>query len=424
MFKLKTGFMVAGLGLAILAGPVLAQQGVTIELPQGNSSDDICDAVSAEATWINGDAASSDVMAADGPFDRGALPILPGGTAVFGFTMGVGGEVRLEASPGLGGDSVIELFHADGQYILSDDDGGGSLASRAETILAPGTYCLLTRAFGDGPLVTDLRIARMEFDPITTPSGFDWESDIVDQGQPCAPDTPAVSLGALPDGGVLTRTNSVMDAPFYRFTLPTAQPVTIRAENEWADPVIALYDASGTFLAENDDHDGLNAQIDMTDALPAGDYCVAVSALSSDVDPVDVTVVAFDPQRDRDRQYAAGETPPGPDTGYPVTELGRLKSVVSLQQQVGSDAVWIGFEMPEEGLLVVSAEEVSNSDPVIALFDASGQEIAYNDDANGSFNSQIISQLAPGEYMLAVMQFSSTGEGVIDVTLERYVRAQ
>ena len=65
-----------------------------------------------------------------------------------------------------------------------------------------------------------------------------------------------------------------------------------------------------------------------------------------------------------------------------------------------------------------------DSDPVITLFDSVGREIAWNDDANGSLDSQIVTRLDPGSYTLGVTQYSSSYTGVIRVSLQRFVPAQ
>ena len=57
------------------------------------------------------------------------------------------------------------------------------------------------------------------------------------------------------------------------------------------------------------------------------------------------------------------------------------------------------------------------------LYDANGREIAYNDDANDSLNSQLLVRLNSGVYLLALRQYSDAYQGVIRLTTERFVRA-
>jgi hypothetical protein len=60
-----------------------------------------------------------------------------------------------------------------------------------------------------------------------------------------------------------------------------AHRLSITAENETADPSITLYDEFGSYLAENDDWDGLNPRIDMAMPLQPGTYCIAMNALAT-----------------------------------------------------------------------------------------------------------------------------------------------
>jgi hypothetical protein len=84
-----------------------------------------------------------------------------------------------------------------------------------------------------------------------------------------APLTQGSLDAALARGGAQA-TNTVTGTPYYRFTLDTPQGLSIRAQNEAADPYIYLFDGTGALIAENDDYDSLNSRIDITDAAAAG----------------------------------------------------------------------------------------------------------------------------------------------------------
>ena len=178
MMHVKLGASVLVLaGLA--AAPVLAQE--------------ICPTVGTGAVWMAGDQVSSDVMAAAAPFDQSGLTVPPNGSVLSAFSVTSPGEVRVEALPQPGGDTVIELYAADGRLITTDDDGGGNLASRAETFLDPGTYCLLTRGFGGGAFVADVRVGRTEMEALT--QGIAAGTGFFAGVETCTPATPATRLG-------------------------------------------------------------------------------------------------------------------------------------------------------------------------------------------------------------------------------------
>ncbi len=406
MRLLKTGFL-AGLLVTGLATGAMAQ-------------DAQCGAGLPAGTWIGGDAAGSDIATSAAAYDlTGAVP--PGGYHVSGFTLSTAAQVRVEAAGQLGGDPVIELYNAAGTLVLTDDDSGGNFDSRGEITLQPGSYCLATRSYGGGPITADIRVGLLEHPPLTPGSGG---SNIA----ACTADTPAILLGRGPIDQLSDRqavaTNSVTGAPYYRFTLGSATPVTIRATNPRADPYIYIYDTNGGLIGENDDYNNLNSRVDFTDPLPAGSYCIGMRALSDPNLPVEVSVAVFSESEMMRDLYATGEASPPPDgRTYPVVALGALDTRLVRDGTVGSDAVWHSFTVPAAGLVLIDAVGLGNSDPVIYLFDDLGRAVARNDDSNGTLNSQIAARVSPGTYMLGVTQYHGEN-GVIRVAIERYVPAR
>jgi len=403
---LKTGFLV-GLLTAGLAGGAFAQ-------------DVQCGAGLPPGTWIGGDAAASDIATATVAYDlTGAVP--PGGYHVLGFTVSTRTQIRVEAAGQSGGDPVIELYDATGTLVLTDDDSGGGLNARAEIALAPGSYCLATRSYGGGPITADIRVGLADHGALTPGSGG---SNIA----ACMADTPATPLGRgpldqLPDRQA-TATNSVTGAPYYRFTLGAATPVTIRATNPRADPYIYVFDGAGRLIGENDDYSNLNSRIDFTDALPAGDYCIGMRALSDPDLPIETSVAVFSEAEMMQDLYATAEaSPPSDGRIYPVVALGALDTRLVRDGTVGSAAVWHSFTVAAAGLVLIDAVGLGNSDPVIALFDDLGRAVARNDDSNGTLDSQIAARVSPGTYMLGVSQYHGEN-GVIRVAIERYVPAR
>lgn len=409
--------------LAGATSQAVAQTAAPTE-PAPQQAAELCPALGV-GTWIGGDEAASDLSTATAPFDNLQVALPANGNQVSYFRLSAEAEIRAEAAPELGGDTVLELYQADGTFVLSDDDGGGGLASRAETRLAPGSYCMLTRGFGGRETIADIRIARSDFDPLTT--GFDDSIGFYGGVETCLPETFASELGTLDaslEGDGISLTNPASVAPYYRFSLTEPQALTIQANNEMADPYIYLYDNAGNLIDENDDFRSLNAQLEFINPLPAGTYCLAMEALSDQNAPITLSMRAYDAERANLEMFAAAEMSPPPGSSYPVTELGLLQSQLVMDQPVRQDAVFYRFTVQEGGLALIEAVEVTDSDPVLRLFDELGREIAYNDDANGTLNSQIVSQIEPGTYTVGVTQFSDSYSGVIRVTLQRYVPAQ
>lgn len=392
-----------------------------------------CGGIGDAGQWIAGTPEASDISVATGPLVFGGLSIPPSGSTVTYFSLSAPGEVRIEAQPFPGGDSVIEVYDALGTLIVTDDDSGGGLASRAETALEAGQYCLLTRGWAGNGLTADVSVGRLEHDTITAglSGGFfgDGGFPLFVGIDPCTSATAATPLGNGPldpmlgQGGA-SAVNTITGAPYYRFTLASPQAVSIRAENPSADPYIYVFDGEGNLLAENDDYDSLNSRIDFTAPLPAGTYCVGMRALSNPDVPVTMSVLGYDAAAALRDLYASGDAAPPTDGSYPIVELGVLPARSVRDAQItGTTATWFSFQVTQAGAVVIDAVEVTDSDPLIILYDDLGNEIAYNDDFGGTLNSQIVARVQAGRYLLAVRQYSNGYNGIIRIATERYVPA-
>lgn len=395
-----------------------------------------CGGIGANGQWMGGTPDASDISTAEGPLTLTGLPIAPSASTVTFFSMSAPGEVRLEAQPAGGGDSVIELYDAAGTLLVTDDDSGGGWASRAETLLEPGEYCVSTRGYAGGDLVTDVRVGRLEHETITEglTGGFFGEEGFGDPFfvgiDACTAETAATPLGNGPlddqlFAGGASAANTITGVPYYRFTLNSPQAISIRAENPSADPYIYIFDGAGTLLAENDDYESLNSRIDFTSPLAAGTYCIGMRSLSNPDLPVTVSVVGYDAAAALSELYSTGDAAPPMDGSHPITDLGVLPGRTVRDVQIsGQEATWFSFEVTEQGAVVIDAVEVTDSDPVLILYNDLGQELAFNDDFGGSLNSQITARVPAGQYLLAVRQYSDSYQGIIRLATERYVPAQ
>ncbi|NKX46447.1 DVUA0089 family protein [Roseicyclus persicicus] len=406
--------------LAALAGPAAAQ-GVS------------CGGVGDGAPWLGGAREGSDLATVAAPLGLSNLAVAPGTRAAAVFTLGRPMAVRLEAAPvDAFGDTIVELFDGNGRLVVLDDDSGGGLASRAEVELPAGDYCVAVTGYAGLGVTANLQVSRLEMAALTPglAGGFSGTEGmpLFVGVQPCLPGTPATPLGQGPVDAQLMQglraTNTILGAPYYRFTLASPQALTIRADNPAADPYIYLFDGQGVLLAENDDYESLNSRIDMTRPLPAGDYCIAMRSLSDPNLPVTVTVTGFDARAAAAEQYASGEAAPPLDGSWPVTDLGRLPPMLSRDWRVpGGQAQWFVMEVPTPGLLLVTADEINDSDPVVTFFDAAGRMLGMNDDSNGTLNSQLAVPVRPGRYLLAVRQYAPSYQGMIRIGVTRYVPA-
>jgi len=228
--------------------------------------------------------------------------------------------------------------------------------------------------------------------------------------------------GSLADGG-LSGVASVNDGGFWSFTLDTDTAVTLRAENADADPVMTIFDAEDTYLQENDDFDGLNAQIDFTSPLTAGDYCIQITAVNDNTLPITTTVVAYDPAEALRVQVNSGEVAPPMDGSFEITDLGALERRMLQDINTTADAQWFKFTMPA-GLLLAEAVAVTDGiDTWMVLFDDLGRQVSLNDDYGEGFDSLIAARVSAGTYLLGVKQLEEEGTGPVRMVLEHYVAA-
>jgi len=373
---------------------------------------EVCGGFGNNGQWIGGDETASDITTADAYREQMAL-VLGGNEYVSLFTLSAPTDVRVEAAGRGSGDPIIDLLDSTGSIILTDDDSGGNAASRAETTLDAGTYCMSMRSYDGGPMTAFVRIGRQEQEPLTDGVSVDGG------GNPEGSCESAVPFGTL--GRSVSA--SANETPYWRFDLAAETPITITAENETADPVITLYGPGDTYIDENDDYDGLNSRLDMTNGLAAGSYCLAVSALSDDSAPITVSINEYDAEEALQSLYARGEAAPPLDGSIPVTDLGVLTSRLRKDVQATEDVTWFRLDFDDAGLLVVEAIANGSSDPWLVIYDDLGRQVGQNDDYGDSLDSLIAVRLQAGTYIIGVRQYDE-GQGFIRLLAERYIRAQ
>ena len=140
--------------------------------------------------------------------------------------------------------------------------------------------------------------------------------------------------------------------------------------------------------------------------------------------PVTLSVAGYDARQAAIEAYDRGEAAPPLDGSYPVTSLGVLPARLSQDVTVaGARAQWFVVEVPTYGVLIVNADEVTDSDPVLALFDEFGRNLAFNDDSNDTLNSEVMVMTPPGRYLVAVSQYAADYSGIMRLGFQRFVPA-
>lgn len=385
-------------------------------LPAAAQDANLCGGVGANGQWLGGDEASSDISTSPTYVEQMALVLLRN-EYVGLFTVSQDGDYRIEAQGRGGGDTVLDIRDATGTIVVSDDDGGGDSASRAEAFLPAGTYCASMRSFDGSPITGFVRAGRMDQEALTggvteTPAfetGGNGECDL-SIAEPLTLGTPVANAWSTQN--------------IYSLRLDSPMAISLTAENQDADPILTLYDPSGEWLAENDDFDGLNSRIDFPDVLPAGEYCIALDLYGDESLPITVTAKEYDPAEVQLALYNRGEASPPLDGTHPVEALGELATRLRDDANVGGNAKWYSFEIYEGGLVLVEAIAQGQGDPVLVMYDDLGRQVGYNDDHGGGLDSLLTVRVQPGTYLVAVSQLDDFTSGFIRLVFERYVPAR
>ncbi|TWI29253.1 DVUA0089 family protein [Paracoccus sulfuroxidans] len=207
------------------------------------------------------------------------------------------------------------------------------------------------------------------------------------------------------------------------------QFVRLEAESVGSgDPVLTLLDGSGSVLAENDDAgDTLSSRIETT--LAAGDYCLRVTNYDSNSVQMGIQIG----HQDDPPLFEVSSTSTGggsssmactADTEARQLTEGALDAAVAagdVALSVPANGVnYLRFELAEPTELTLRAASPS-LDPTATLFDAQGNIVAQNDDADGT-NSRMDfpSALPAGIYCMGVSTYDGgTQEGEIRVSASK-----
>lgn len=208
-----------------------------------------------------------------------------------------------------------------------------------------------------------------------------------------------------------------------------SEPATVRLETMTknnGDPVLHLLDASGTTIAESDDAaSSYNSQI-VTD-LDAGDYCVTADDMRN---RMDLTLMVG--LEAHDSILVANELACGPQTQAQDLRDKDLSAYLAkgpLTYQ--SDATgngYVKFTTTGSEPLSLRATAGDSIDPMITLFDESGQQIASNNDADGvNARLDFLTGLPSGSYCIGVRS-AAPADGKITLNaqvldVETYKRA-
>ncbi|MCB4751106.1 MAG: PPC domain-containing protein, partial [Sulfurovum sp.] len=264
------------------------------------------------------------------------------------------------------------LYNAKNHRVASNDDSNTSDHNfKISKFIAAGTYYVRVRHHDK------LLVGSYEFVSHFIP---DDHSSTLGDARPISPNS--TTSGSIEIPG---------DVDWFKIVIPSGGGILTVSTTGSTDTNGSLYNASGREVA-SDDNNGSDHNFKITQTVTAGIYYVRVSA--SSLTGRYELVSQFD-DHGSDRSTAARID---------------LNSTTSGSLEVAGDVDWFKIVIPSGGgILTVST--TGSTDTIGELLDASGNEIARNDNNGTDNNFKILRGVAAGTYYVKVKHHSTSSIG-------------
>eukprot|EP00300_Choanocystis_sp_HF-7_P033195 c45493_g1_i1.p1 GENE.c45493_g1_i1~~c45493_g1_i1.p1 ORF type:complete len:538 (+),score=105.38 c45493_g1_i1:85-1614(+) len=305
------------------------------------------------------------------------------GDAVYTFTLSSASTISLSTC-GSTFDTFLRLYQSDRTTQIASNDDSCSLQSQLSNIaLAAGTYVAVVDGFSSSTGNYQLSLTCVSPSPSPTPAP--------------APQA-AIACGSVVSGSTRNAPNTVGnpagDVSFNLVVGSVATSVTLSTCGSNFDTFLRVFDQSNTQISANDDStcNGQNSlQSNLALTLNPGTYKVVVDGFGSSTGDFRLTTSC---------SLACGGRASG--------------STVRVPNTVGNTAGDATFTFTSAGGPATFSTCGSSFDTFLRVFDASDNQISFNDDSscNGSagLQSNVATTLAAGTYKVVVDGFS-TSEG-------------
>lgn len=321
---------------------------------------------------------------------------------------GVTYVVNLEGAPTNQGtlvDPLLSLHDAGGNEIRRDDDGGDDFNARL-TFTAPwdATYYLAAQAFGQATGTYTLSVGEQAGPPIPQPQPQPGPQPPVGGEIPGDPSSTARLQIGQPSTSALDFPG---DEDWFAVTLQAGTAYTIDMEGQptgrgtLSDPLVRLQDPNGNIVGQDDDGgEGFNASLTIQPGF-SGTYYVVARAFSDATGTYTLTV--------GDRGQLSDDYADTPATRGQLA-LGRS---VAGNLELNGDVDWFGITLQAGMTYTFDLEgeptgQGTLSDPLLSIHEASGRELARDDDGGTGFNSRLtFTPPRNGTYYLAAQAFGS-----------------
>jgi hypothetical protein len=280
-------------------------------------------------------------------------------------------------------DPLIKIFNSDSVEQVMDDDGGDGFNAYVEfTAPETGNYFVEARGFTED--ATGGYTLRAQAGDI--PADASTDAELSAEGD--------FRTAVLSPAG---------DRDWYRINLAEAQGLRVAVAGADAppgalsDPYIAIYNAEGASLAENDDANGeLNSWLEFS-APTAGAYYLEVRGFSEEA------LGAYS------ISLTAGEIGATADTAEFIAAGAARQSTISAP----GDVDWYGIELIEGRAYRFNLESGDGTlDPMLTLYNSEGAQIAADDDGGSNTNAYLsYTPVVGGIHYVAASAYENAGAG-------------
>lgn len=288
------------------------------------------------------------------------------------------------AASGSLNDPMLGLVTANGTVLAYNDDANGLASQISYMPTTSGTYYLLaTAAYSD---MTGSYVLRAS---VASAAQDDYAASTTTTG--------TLAVG----GSVSGQIERSGDNDWFAVSLTAGQRYTFNLDpttsGGLSDPYLNLYGSSGSWLASNDDTNGLASQISFT-ASSSGTYYLGARAYSSGTGSYVLRTTGSSSD-----DYAANSG----TSGYVA-----VGTTVNGRIEASGDSDWFAVTLSAGQTYRFNLNGAANSglsDPTLTLYSASGSFLASNDDANGTTASQIdFTVTSSGTYYLAANGYGAS----------------
>lgn len=311
-------------------------------------------------------------------------------------------------------DTHLTLYGSDQNAITRDDDSAGGYDAMIDTDLSPGTYCLQVGPYSlssANSIVTTLTVATGDAAGELAATATNVEPGGVDYARLCQDPALTSDLGRNVGPGFgteeFTATLSGDPRQDWRFTVDTQMPLQIDASSGEFDTVLTLVDANGNYIDENDDGP-VNTDSELVVNLPAGEYCLSLSAYEGSARGQAILKISDDVENPPAGPVTTACTDPEitQDFGMSIAPgIGSQSRPLDVARRSRND---FQIEVTEAVELQIDSKS-GNFDTVLHIVDQNGNILDENDDGPLNTDSRITRTLSPGRYCLAVSGYSNEG---------------